>query len=46
MEKEFTAQHAVDSATARFPGVNGKSRTSQRDASMNVLSKLYYLDPS
>jgi NRAMP (natural resistance-associated macrophage protein)-like metal ion transporter len=42
MEKEFTAQPVADRATAPFPGVNGKSRTSQRDASMNVLSKLYY----
>jgi Mn2+/Fe2+ NRAMP family transporter len=42
MEKEFTAQPVVESAPAPFPGVNGKSRTSQRDASMNALSKLYY----
>ena len=42
MEKEFTAQPAVDSATAPLPGVNGKPRPSQRDASMNGLSKLYY----
>jgi NRAMP (natural resistance-associated macrophage protein)-like metal ion transporter len=42
MEKEFTAQPAVDRATAPLPRVNGKPRPSQRDASMNVLSKLYY----
>jgi NRAMP (natural resistance-associated macrophage protein)-like metal ion transporter len=42
MEKEFTTRPLVDSATAPFPGVDGKSRASQRDASMNGLSKLYY----
>jgi hypothetical protein len=42
MEKEFTLMSIAGSATVPFRGVNGKSPTSQRGASMNVLSKLYY----
>ena len=39
MQKEFTAQPVVDTPTVPFPGGNGTSRTSQRDTSMNLLSK-------
>jgi Mn2+/Fe2+ NRAMP family transporter len=42
MEEEFNAQPVVESVTTPFPRVDGQSRTSRRDASMNVLSKLYY----
>jgi len=42
MEKEFSAVSIAGSATVPFRGVSDKSPASQRDASMNVLSKLYY----
>jgi NRAMP (natural resistance-associated macrophage protein)-like metal ion transporter len=42
MEEEFNAQPVVESAVAPFPRVDGQSRTNRRDASMSVLSKLYY----
>jgi len=42
MDEELNAQPVVESAAAPSPRVDGQSRTSQRDASMSVLSKLYY----
>jgi len=42
MGQELTTQTAVASATAPYPEANGKRPARQRDASMNVLSSLYY----
>jgi Mn2+/Fe2+ NRAMP family transporter len=42
MEKEFVTQSVAGSTAAPFHDASGKSRTGQRDASMNGLSKLYY----
>ena len=42
MEEEFNAQPVGESSTAPFARVDGQTRTSGPDASMNILSKLYY----
>jgi NRAMP (natural resistance-associated macrophage protein)-like metal ion transporter len=42
MQEEFTGQPVLDSATRPVPRGDSQPRAGRRDASMNVLSKLYY----